>query len=74
MTREQWLIEAKFLFHTNMPNAASTWIDEIVEALWAEFGDLEPDEAVALYLALQTGPQDNRGGAVASFGSGAAAH
>lgn len=53
MTREQWLIEAKYLFHANVPTATSTWVDEIAEALCSIFGDLEPDEAVAMYVATQ---------------------
>lgn len=56
MTREQWLVEAKYLFHTNLPNASSVWVNEVVEVLCLEFGDLEPDEAVAMYVATQTEP------------------
>ena len=50
MTREQWLLEAKYLFHANMPNASSEWIDDVSETLCGQFGDREPDEAVAMYV------------------------
>lgn len=53
MTRDQWLVEAKYLFHANVPTATSTWVDEVAEALCSVFGDLEPDEAVAMYVANQ---------------------
>jgi hypothetical protein len=55
MTREEWLIEAKVLFHTNLPNATASWVDQVTETLCSQFGDLEPDEAVALYVATQAG-------------------
>lgn len=54
MTREQWLIEAKFLFHANVPNATPAWVDQVAETLCTEFGDLEPDEAVAMFVVTQT--------------------
>lgn len=56
MTREQWLIEAKYLFHVNVPNASSQWVDEVAEALCTQFGDLEPDEAVAMYVVTLAEP------------------
>lgn len=57
MTREEWLLEAKYLFHTNLPSATSAWVDEVAEALCSTFRELEPDEAVALYVVMQSGPR-----------------
>lgn len=53
MTRVHWLVEAKYLFHAHVPGVQAAWVDEVTQALCAAFDDLEPDEAVAMYVANQ---------------------
>ena len=52
MDKQQWLIEAKYLIHDNAPDASAAHVDDLADGLYSAHSELDPDEAVAMYLAF----------------------